>query len=249
MSIGVTAVGVGGGVIVGDTGGAGVGGAPIGVGGAGVGGGPIGVGGGTVVGGCVVPMGPSITAFNQAGATGAWNDPSTGLSGNLFLNAPLGGSFSVHGMVGTGFEYQQQQDVYGQYANDASFGVHFTGCVNASPFSGLAFEVNPVGVPAGSDPVLQVLTVSNTPAPYGKCVALNPGDCAPLVYDTGGATFGSGTPYTVTWDQLAGGNPPEPGKVAATEIVGLAWVINEWIGPPPEPAGIVVQVNNVAFIP
>jgi hypothetical protein len=56
-------------------------------------------------------------------------------------------------------------------------------------------------------------------------------------------------PYTITWDLLAGGSPAEPGITAATEIVGLAWIIDEWEGPPPTQVQLDIFLNAVAFVP
>jgi hypothetical protein len=53
----------------------------------------------------------------------------------------------------------------------------------------------------------------------------------------------------MTWSQLSGAEPAEDGATAATEIIGLEWVINEWVGPPPGPTDIDVMVNGVAFVP
>ncbi len=189
--------------------------------------------------------------FNQLVAQNPWTDPATGLSGSLFVDPSSVGSYST-GYSGMQVKYSQTELAYGQFMNNPSFGVRFSRCVDASAFKGLTYEIwpGPIGVPAGSGGVLRVLTASTTPAPYGTCVPKQAGDCVAPYWEPSNYNFGPpNTAYTITWDLLAGGTPPEPGITAATEIVGLAWIIDEFEGPPPTQVQLDIFVDAVAFVP
>ena len=178
-------------------------------------------------------------------------DPTTGLSADLFIAPSSAGSFST-GYAGMHVQYSQLEMAYGQFGNNPSFGVLFTQCVDASAFKGITYQLHPgpPGAPAGSGGVLRVLTVSTTPAPYGTCVPKCPGDCTGPYWEPANTNFFSNnTSETITWDLLAGGNPAEPGITAATEIIGLAWMVDEFEGPPPQQVPLDVFLNAVSFVP
>jgi hypothetical protein len=186
-----------------------------------------------------MPAGPSISVFSLANAQGGWSDPTTGLAGTLFLEPASAGGFKPSSS-GTTFDYMQLND-------DASFGVWFAHCVNASSFSGVTFQVWPLSAPAGSRAILHVQTASTTPPPHGTCTA--GAGCVAPSFTFGYAQFGLKTPYTVTWSQLSGAQPAEQGSAISGEIVGLRWVIDAFVGPPPQPAMIYVMAANLAFTP
>jgi len=201
--------------------------------------------------GCVKPTGTNIGIFNEPTQQNPWNDPATGLSGNLFLDPNSAGSFTT-GSAGMHVQYAQTEQAYGQFASNPSFGVRFTRCVDASAFKGITYQLHPgpPGAPAGAGSVLRVLTVSTTPPPYGTCVPKKAGDCtAPYWEPSNGNFFTSNNADTITWDLLAGANPAEPGITAATEIIGLAWMVDEFEGPPPTPVQLDVFLNAVSFVP
>jgi hypothetical protein len=198
---------------------------------------------------CVKPKGPTVGIFNLLTPQNPWSDPSTGLAGSLFLDPPSAGSFQT-GYAGLQVKYSQEELASGQFIGDPSFGVYFSTCVDASAFKGLSYQffLN-APAPAGATGVLRVLTVSTTPIPYGTCVPVNAGDCTAAYVEPFSNNFVSNTPYTITWDLLSGGSPAEPGITAATEIVGLAWQVDEFEGPPAQQVSLDVIVNAVAFVP
>ncbi len=209
-----------------------------------------GAGGGTASG-CLKPKGTSIGIFNELTPQNPWTNPTTGLSGTLFLDPASAGSFTT-GYAGMQVQYSQLEMVYGDFGSNPSFGVYFSKCVDASAFKGVTYQIypGPSGVPAGSGGVLKVLTASTTPSPHGTCVPTSAGDCTGPYWKPSISDFGiPNEAYTITWDLLADGSPSEPGITAATEIVGLAWIIDEWEGPPPTQVQLDIFLNAVSFVP
>ena len=148
-------------------------------------------------------------------------------------------------------QYSQLEIVGGQFGGNPTFGVHFSTCVDASAFKGVTYQIypGPIGVPAGSGGVLRVLTASTTPSPYGTCVPQRAGDCTSPYWKPSIVDFViPNQPYTITWDLLANGSPSEPGITAATEIVGLAWTVDE-LEPQPTYIRLDIFLNAVAFVP
>jgi hypothetical protein len=189
------------------------------------------------------PSAPKIPVFTQATQQGTWSDPVSGLSGTLSLEPA--GMFAVTPAF-THLWYTQVQAVPGQFQGDPTFGVWFSSCVNASGFSGVTFRVWPLSVPAGSRAILVVDTVSTTPPPRGTCRSAT---CVPPTFTTQYSQFGLQSPYTAYWAELLGAQPAEAGATAATEIIGLRFLIDAWVGPPPGPAPIEVEASDLAFVP